>query len=164
MYTGPDRKLNRAKFIDYSLAGFYYLTICTNNRIEWFGNVVNDKMVLNESGVITRQQLFWLTKQYEHVNLDEWIIMPNHVHVIIRIVDDVGTGRDRSLPRKTKPIPGIIGAFKTTSSKFIHQNGLSEFRWQKSYYDRVLRNQSELDHSRWYIRTNPERWHHDRNN
>ena len=49
MYKGPDRKLNRSKFIDYSLAGFYYLTICIKHKIEWFGDVVNGKMILSDN-------------------------------------------------------------------------------------------------------------------
>ncbi|NQT49623.1 transposase [Candidatus Kuenenbacteria bacterium] len=180
MYNGRERKLNRAKSIDYSLPGFYYLTFLTKNRLEWFGEIKNNKMVLNEWGKIVCRQLLWLEQQYDHVRLDEWIIMPNHVHVIVEILHasnptPVRNGRDRSLQawgdrdrrvqeKKRKPIPELIGALKTTSSKWIHRNGLFEFKWHKSYHDRVLRSQSELEHARWYIRTNPGRWHRDRNN
>jgi len=157
-----ERRLNRANFIDYSLPGFYNLTICTKDKMHWFGHVVNGKMVLSPWGNIAHEQLLWLEKQFQHIRLDGFVVMPNHVHVIVEIRRDVvGNGRDRSLQ---KPIPELMGAFKTTSSKIIHQRGLPGFRWQKSYYDRLLRTDDELEHARWYIRTNPERWYRDRNN
>ncbi len=65
---------------------------------------------------------------------------------------------------KIKPLSELIGAFKTTSSKLIHQNGLSEFQWQRNYYDRIIRNEKELDKIRKYIFENPLKWELDKNN
>ena len=91
--------------------------------------------------------------------------MPNHFHGILNITDDfVGAGRDRPLretrdPReKIKPVSELIGAFKTTTSKRIHQLGMTSFQWQRSFYDRIIRNDKELNRIREYIRTNPLRW------
>ena len=79
----------------------------------------------------------------------------------------VGAGPDlpqQQRTRKIKPLPELIGAFKTTSSKLIHQRGLSEFQWQRNYYDHIIRNEKELDKIRKYIVENPLKWELDRNN
>ena len=81
--------------------------------------------------------------------------MPNHFHGIITIV---GTGRDLSLQPKTKSLSELVGAFKTTSSKRIHQLGMPSFQWQRSFYERIVCNDDELRRIREYIQTNPLRW------
>ena len=128
---------------------------------------------MNEIGHIVREQWLWLGKQYSHVKLDAWIIMPNHVHGIMVMNNDewnghvengrVGNGRDRSLP-KIKTISSLIGAFKTTSSKQIHEIGVGEFQWQKSFYDHIIRDETALQKIREYIAMNPAKWDIDRNN
>jgi REP element-mobilizing transposase RayT len=183
MYFGPNRKLNRLKGFDYTTSGWYFLTICVKNRTEFFGEVKNEKMILNKFGKIIDQQVQWLLKNYAYVNLDEYVIMPNHIHMILiinpliknghaEIVSDivnVGNSRDCSLQvrdrlGKTKSLSEIVGAFKTTSSKIIHLNNLPEFKWQKSFYDRIIRNEQSFRNIKKYIRENPRRWEQDRNN
>jgi len=186
MYFGKDRKLNRWTGYDYTMPGQYFVTICTQNRICHFGEVADGKMVLNDLGEIVKQQWLWLAEHFNYIKLDEWQIMPNHFHGIVEIINEnyydqvsaglifedkhsVGNGRDRSLHNpnnsKIKPLPEIIGAFKTTSSKLIHrkQKDLT-FTWQKSFHDRVIRNEEELINIRYYIQQNPVRWHEDENN
>jgi REP element-mobilizing transposase RayT len=164
------RKPNRLKNYDYSQNGYYFVTICTRNRQEWFGKIKNGVMELNRNGEIVEKQWKWLAKQYSDIELDVYEIMPNHVHGIIRInvrngrEITVGNGRDRSLHRKIKSLPELIGAFKTTSSKMIHNNGVIEFRWQKSFYDHVIRNELSLNRIREYIKNNPRQWDSDREN
>ena len=134
-------------------------------------------MQLNAYGQIVRQQWEWLEKQYSYIKSDEYIIMPNHIHGILMINDSVGNGRDRSLPaysprgetagrtgRQIKSLSSLIGAFKTTSSKLIHQNNLSEFKWQKSFHDHIIRNDESLNKIREYIRNNPMNWDDDSEN
>ena len=165
-----ERKLNRLSGYDYSTAGSYFITICIKNRECMFGEILDGEMKLNESGKITDEQWKWLFQQYNYIRMDEYVIMPNHFHGIIHIVvgngniDDVGNGRDRSLHRKIKPIPELIGAFKTTSSKLIHRNGNIEFHWQKSYHDRIIRNERELYRIQKYITNNPKNWNRDKEN
>jgi len=113
-------------------------------------------MVLNEWGLIVQRQWEWLARQYAYVQLDEFVVMPDHMHGII-IMNTVGNGRDRSIT-KIKSLPQLIGAFKTTSSKIIHQQGLHNFRWQKSFYDHIIRNEKSLNHTRRYIIDNPVKW------
>ena len=91
-----ERKLNRLAGFDYSNGGYYFVTICTKNRINCFGNIVNEQMMLNAYGQIVEQQWTWLQKQYKYVSLDEYIIMPNHMHGIVVIDRSVGNGRDHS--------------------------------------------------------------------
>jgi len=173
MYLAKNRKLNRWLGYDYKYPGLYFITICTDGRHPMLGEIVNYEMKLNELGEIVKQQLLWLHQHFSHVRLDEWIIMPNHIHLIIEInynfddtktgyTDSVGNGRDRSL--QGKPLYDVIGAFKTTSSKMIHQIGRVDFKWQKSFHDRVIRNQQELSNKRDYIIGNPAKWAEDRNN
>lgn len=195
MYRGPDRKLNRWQGYNYSMPGQYYITICTQKRICCFGEVVDENMVLNDLGKIVKKQWLWLPENFDYIKLDEWVIMPNHLHGIIEIKNEnyygltgngmtvgnglngkifgngctVGNVLERSLhdPDKSKILPlyRIIGALKTTSSKLIHQNQNNiYFQWQKSFHDRVIRNEDELNNIRYYIQQNPAKWAEDRNN
>ncbi len=97
--------------------------------------------------------------------LDQFVVMPDHIHGILFINDPVvGTGRDlsekkrggrdRPLQTKIKPLPEFVGAFKTTSSKLIRQTE-PNFTWQRSYHDRIIRTDQELDRIRHYIFHNP---------
>jgi len=171
-----ERKPTRLKDCDYSENGEYFITICVSGMKECFGEINGGEMVLNEIGKIVKNQLLWLERQYPYVKLDEWVVMPNHLHAII-VIDDlcfsddiiasnmVGNGRDRSLQEmKTKSLSGLVGAFKTTSSKKIHRTGFSSFRWQKSFYDHIIGTEEELDRIRDYIISNPGKWDEDRNN
>ncbi len=111
-------------------------------------------MILNEHGKIAEEQWLWLAGQYGYVKLDEFVIMPNHMHAILVIAND-GDRRDNPRVVPTK-IPTIaysrrhnllsksVNAFKTTTSKLIHQHGLKEFVWQRSFYDHVIRNDESL--------------------
>ena len=155
----PDRKTNRLKEFDYTQSYWYFVTICVKEMKQYFGKVENEKMILNEFGKIVESKLEWLTKQYSYVDIDSYVIMPNHVHAII-ILDtvDVGTSRDLSLQIKIKSLSELVGAFKTVSSKQIHLTGLAEFKWQRSFYDRIIRNEKELYWIRKYIDENPLKW------
>ncbi len=147
---------------DYSESNYYFVTICTANRKEYFGKIENNQMVLNYHGQIVDQQWQWLAKQYSYVKLDEYVIMSNHMHGILIIEDS-----DRSRPVPThciKSLSSLIGAFKTTSSKLIHQNRLSDFSWQRSFYDHIIRNDESLNKIREYIINNPINWANDEEN
>ncbi|MFA6551544.1 MAG: transposase [Patescibacteria group bacterium] len=176
----PYRKSNRLTGYDYRMDGMYFVTICTQDKESYFGRVENGKMLLNKYGEIIKRQWLWLARQYRYVKLNQFAIMPNHLHGIIFInkskiigadyKNNVGTGRDLSLhptyllPPKPKSLSDIVGAFKTTSSKLIHQIGLTQFRWQRSFYDHIIRNEKSLGQIRNYIYYNPIKWETDRNN
>jgi putative transposase len=156
------RKRNRLKEYDYSQAGYYFVTICVNDREDYFGKIVNAGCVLNEFGKVIKQILESIPALYPYLELDYYVIMPDHIHIII-IIDpstvNVVTGRDLSQKdeqkQKIKSLSEIIGAFKTMTSKELHKKGLKEFKWQRSFYDRIIRNEKELYQIRKYIEQNP---------
>jgi len=167
----PHRKSNRGPFHDYSAPGCYSVTICVQDRICYLGEVVRGRMIENECGRIVRAQWEWAFQHFSGVATDEFVVMPNHVHGIVRIepvpigsIPNVGTilglslrglpGRD-DYNRRHNVLSKTINAFKTTSSKHIHAAGNGAFRWQRSFHDRIIRDDAELDRIRCYIRRNP---------
>jgi putative transposase len=168
------RRSLRLSGYDYSQSGAYFITICVNKRQGLLGTIVNNQMLLNPFGKIAETSWQWLSQTYDYVELDEWIIMPNHLHGIIFISSDniVSTdcrGGSRTAPtgeRKMKPLGRLIGAFKTISTKqinFTRKTSGSPF-WQRNFYEHVIRHDHALNRIREYITTNPLRWDLDREN
>jgi REP-associated tyrosine transposase len=125
-------------------------------------------MIVNKLGQIVEDYWVWLSKQYEHVILDTWMVMPNHLHGIMIITSD-GRGGSRTAPTVMdirKPLGRLIGAFKTVSTKRI--NVLRQTPavpvWQRNYYEHIIRNEDELIRTSEYILNNPTRWAEDENN
>ena len=156
----PDRKANRLKEFDYTQSYWYFVTICVKEMKQYFGKVENEKMILNEFGKIVEERWKALSEKYESVYLDKFVVMPNHFHGIITFDNNVGTTHELSLQtsEKIKSLSHYIGEFKMQSSKQIHLNGLPEFKWQRSFYDRIIRNEKELYWIRKYIDENPLKW------
>jgi len=128
-------------------------------------------MRLNDFGIIIANSCQWLEKQYVYVEFDEWVIMPNHIHGIIGIVDSCRGGSrtaptDFALTGKRKPIGRLIGAFKTVSTKRINKfRRTPEAKlWQRNYYEHIIRNGDELNRIREYIVNNPMKWQFDQEN
>jgi len=163
---------------DYSSDGGYFLTICTKDREEYFGKIENYNMEKTVLGEIAEK--FWLEipKQFKHATLDEWVLMPNHIHGIVIInkpnksprrnaINRVSTG---GITGKSNPmlnpfsLSKIIRWFKGRTTFEIHKNINHNFAWQPRYYDRVIRNENELNRIRKYIFDNPEKWDLDKNN
>ena len=130
------RRSIRLKGYDYSLAGAYFVTIVAWQREMLFGEIINEEMELNELGQIVSEKWKWLGTQYEYVELGIWVVMPNHFHGILVIHDD-GRGGSRSAPTpmKRKPLGGLIGAFKTVSTKQINllRDTDGQIIWQRNY-------------------------------
>lgn len=151
------RKKNRLANFDYTQPGYYFVTICTNNRIEYFGKIIDGIMMKNQAGKIAEE--FWERNRqvYSNIGLDEFIIMPNHLHGILIIQEGQAEGLHYSLSK-------IIGSYKNIVTKNIRASGFAEFAWQPSFYDHVIRKDESLDKIREYIRNNPLKWELDRNN
>lgn len=151
------RKQNRLAKYDYSLPNYYFVTMCTQSRFEYFGKIINSAMVLNGCGKAAKK--FWteITQHYTNIKLDEFVVMPNHLHAIVVIQPFMAaTGRRYSLS-------DIISAYKNIAGREIRKIDLN-FNWQKSFYDHVVRKEESLDKIRQYIRNNPLQWEMDRNN
>ena len=162
----------RLKEWNYSTPWWYYVTINTKDHISCLGDVVKGKMILGELGKIAEDE--WLkTKELRaNVDLDYFVIMPNHVHGIIILTDyckDVArnVSTENSFSR-ISPKPGslatIIRSFKSSVTKQIHEIGCHNFSWQARFYDRIIRNEKELYNIKRYIEQNPLKWEFEKNN
>ncbi len=153
---------------NYSSNGYYFVTVCSQNREYLFGEIVDGEMIKNENGRIVDK--IWKTLLDHHdIGLDEYQIMPNHFHGIVIIV-----GATRGSPinqkgasrRAPTTLGTIIGLFKSECTKQIRkmQNDKYFQVWQRNYYEHIIRNENELDRIQKYILMNPEMWNRDRNN
>lgn len=172
-----NRKPNRLKNFNYSQNGMYFVTICTKNREHYFGEIIKNEMHLSNIGIFTKKCWIEIPNHFPHISLDEFIIMPNHIHGIIEIVNPsepvgnnlpVGNNNYCSLlvPWQTlwsRSLSSAIRGFKIGVVKHCNQNNLC-FAWQKSFHDRIIRNEIELNKIREYIINNPKMWERDRNN
>ena len=164
------RRSIRLEGYDYSRAGAYFVTVCTNNREYLFGNIVNDEAVLSEYGKIVENVWCNLTDHYQNIKMDKFIVMPNHIHgiIILMDMDDVGAGFKPAPTGLMKyyPLSEIIRAFKTFSARHVNElrktQGISV--WQRNYHEHIVRNENELNRIREYIMNNPLRWQYDREN
>jgi len=171
MPNAKNRKLNRLKGYDYSQNGWYFVTICTKDREYFFGEIINGEIRLSKIGKTA--QKFWreITAHFPDVKLDEFIIMPNHIHGII-IIENPTVGNKnfcslRKVAWQTKwarSLSSVIRGFKIGVKKWCCENNHEYFVWQKSFYDHIIRNEKSLNKIRNYIYYNPARWELDRNN
>jgi putative transposase len=163
-----DRKPNRLKDYDYSQGGCYFVTICTKDRTDHFGEIENGDMILNEYGKIAFNNWELISNHFEHLHLDAFVIMPNHVHGIIVITDNpVGVAYMRPLQKidKTKMLLSkIIQQYKSSVKRDICKQFHKSFIWQRSFYDRIIRNEKEFYNIQEYIQNNPMQWEWDEEN
>ncbi len=169
---------------DYSRNGIYSITICTKNKIPYFGEIKNQQMNLNELGEIAEKCWMEITKHFPFVKLNEFVVMPNHIHGIIIIDKNVEAyveahvaahveAQDfaplRANPQynkfgpQSKNLASIVRGFKVGVTKWARENNI-EFFWQKLYYDNIVRNEKAYENIKNYIRLNPQNWEKDRNN
>ncbi len=165
-----NRQSIRLKGYDYSLPGMYFITICTNKRKNLFGNIEKSKMYLSDIGIIVDKCWHEIPSHFPFVELDEFVIMPNHIHGIIEIV--VGTQDFVSLQSKyfenpnrkfgvqSMNLSSIIRGFKIGVKKWATINNVN-FAWQTRFYDHIIRNEKDLNRIREYIIYNPLKWNDD---
>lgn len=165
------RRSIRLKGYDYSQAGLYFVTICTQNRECLFGNIVGagskpaqfelSKMTLNPLGNIVQKTWLDLINHNQNIELHDFVVMPNHIHGIIEIASSDRAGLEPA-PTDAK-LPEIIRQFKTFSAKRINQ--LRETKgcpvWQRNYHEHIVRNESAYVKIAEYIQTNPQKWSDD---
>jgi len=161
------RRSLRLSNYNYSQSGAYFITICIHNRECLLGKIDDGMMILNNFGTIVRETWNSLSDKYSEISLDEWTVMPNHIHGIV-IIDNpnADTSHELQLQRKerrTMLLPKAIGYFKMNSSKQINElrGRTGQPLWQKNYYEHIIRNPSALEKIREYIVNNPRKWHED---
>jgi len=147
----PQRKRSRLKEFDYSINFYYFVTICLEERKQFFSEVRNEKSILTEYGKIVNEIWNNLPKYYP-CEIDEFIIMPDHFHGIILLDNRSGSNK--------KSLSTIVLRFKTFTTKKINEllDAKNKFHSQKSFYDRIIRNERELYQIRKYIQLNPLNW------
>ena len=176
------RRSIRLKEYDYASAGAYYVTIVAWRRECLFGAVVDGEMVLSKFGFVAKQQWEKLPKRFPHIELGAFVIMPNHMHGILGIIDGRGTAgnlndlegessrRAPTYEQFQKPvtgsIPTIIRSYKSAVSFRINlirrTDGFPV--WQRNYYEHIIRNDKDLQNITNYIESNPSLWDEDDEN
>lgn len=185
------RRSIRLKNYDYSSAGAYYVTIVTFRRDILFGEILNGEMKLNQAGKIVQAELLELEKRLAYIQLGAFIIMPNHIHIIIFILTPIGATRlgfsktnfiesslqkettksnegSPLLPRGPKPasLGTIISQFKSRVTKRLWNiKSLKNTPiWQRNYYEHIIRDEKDLQNKTDYIEANPMLWDEDDEN
>jgi REP element-mobilizing transposase RayT len=163
------RNSNRLHDYDYSQEGMYFVTICAQDRACLFGDIRDGEMVLNEYGQCALRCWQAIPDHFNDTDVDEIMIMPNHVHGIV-VIGCRGTAcRAPTKERFGKPVAGslptIIRSFKSAVTKQINAiRGTSgQPIWQRNYYEHVIRDERDLYRIRQYIITNPADWKNDEN-
>ncbi len=174
----PRRKFVRIRGFDYGTAGSYFITVCVKDMALRFGVVQDGKACLNPLGTLVKTCLLETSAHFDGIEIDSYIVMPNHVHAIC-VIWDPGVEpesdpdpRDpgvpfawvRMLPKESSGPPKralatVVGSFESAVSRRARQEGLINGRlWQRGYFERIIRNERELIDKRRYIAENPFRW------
>jgi putative transposase len=194
MPYNPDihhRRSIRLKGYDYSQQGAYFVTICTHQRNFLFGKIVDGEMKLNTNGEIAKGCWLSIPRHFQNVELDEFVIMPNHLHGIILIVNNLETegealaNQDSQQQQnlssqcfapavakikingtKSQSLAAIIQNYKSVSTRQVNRINKAKGNviWQRNYYERIIRNEEALNNIRQYIITNPINWAEDKEN
>ncbi|MBH8552766.1 transposase [Nostocaceae cyanobacterium CENA357] len=169
----------RLKGYDYTEPGAYFITICTKARQCLFGNVVKGEMQLNSLGYIAFNCWQTIPDHFPHIELDTFVVMPNHLHgILIMTENPVGARHclalnqhiEHNTEKFGKPVRGsmstVIGSYKSVVSKRINiiWQTKGQSIWQRNFYEHICREQKSIDNIREYILNNPQRWADDPEN
>jgi len=157
-------KQYRLKNYDYSQYGGYFITICTKDRVEYFGNFNNGEMQVNEIGTIAEK--FWneIPDSFDGVQTDQFVVMPNHIHgIIILMKQEDNLNQQKTLdrlPASIQPliknsVSSIVNHYKGKVKRWCNKNDFEHFNWQARFYDHIIRNEKSLNIIREYIFYNP---------
>ncbi len=161
----PKRKRLRLQNFDYSTAGAYFITICTQDRKCTLSHIVgaiheSPETELTAYGKIVEKTIQTIPERYR-VTIDTYVIMPNHVHLILIIADEEVRAIRESPLRERSVISKIIGYLKMNASKEIHRQYGNVTVWQRGFHDHVIRDREDYEEHMRYIAENPARWYCD---
>ena len=167
----PKRKHPRLDKYDYSSPGAYFVTICTQNRKCVLSRIfcaekqqeINDSVVVKGTnnveytpfGEIAKKQLLMLEKRYPHLHIDQYVIMPNHIHIII-VLD-----RNATEDGKRPTIMDIVCSYKSLTTRECKREGFEGKMFQVSFYEHIIRGRDDYEEIAKYIYENPLRWYYD---
>lgn len=134
----PRRKNIRLKYYDYSQEGMYFITICVKNRTELLGKIIGNRINLTEEGILAKENIKKIEKIYSNIKIDEYVIMPNHIHIILKIDSKNGITISR-----------VIKQYKESITKKI---GYTIF--QKLFFEHIIRNEEEYIQIKEYVQDN----------
>ncbi len=155
----PNRKPTRLKDYDYSSNGYYFITVCTHNRKNIFSNIVGDgvydipKTKLTHCGEIVEKYMQKMNSQYDNVCIDKYVIMPNHIHLILEVKND---GMSQAPSPTNAIVPKFISLFKRYCNREYGKN-----IFQRSFHDHIIRDENDYLKIWNYIDTNPQKWQED---
>mgnify|MGYP003393085948 CR=1 FL=1 len=163
-------KSTRLRSWDYASAGYYFITICVRDQINYFGRLMGGIVELSDIGRITQECWKNIPVHFPHAVLDEFVVMPNHVHgiIVISIDHNVETQNFASLRNnkfgpQSMNLGSIIRGFKIGVKKWVTMNSI-DFQWQPGFYEHIIRDEKSLQNIRQYIIENPLKWEFDLEN
>ena len=155
----PKRKVIRLQHYDYTQNGFYFITICIQDRLCLLGKIIDNQMYLNEAGEIVKEAYIELESYFSTVKCLDYIIMPNHIHFIIQLENNMNC---------VTSLFDVIQRFKSiTNSNYIKNVKLNNWEpfnkklWQRSYYEHIIRDEKDYLNIAEYIEFNPYNWEKD---
>ncbi len=157
----PTRKKMRLPGWDYSTEGAYFLTLCTNDKRQIFSHIVGrdildaPEAVLSQYGRLVQDALQYLSEHSNGIVIHNWVIMPNHVHILMSITKEGMLAKGAS--GMSRPTEAIIPRFVSSLKRFTNKHS-GEDLWQVSYYDHVIRDDEDFLKKWRYIDNNPSAW------
>ncbi|MCG8309801.1 MAG: transposase [Cytophagales bacterium] len=158
---------------DYANEGFYFITVCTKNRVHHFGKIERNKMIPSDAGEIVREEWMKTSEIRKDMDVltDEFCLMPNHIHGIIKIGNPKLQTKNPRIAYSNfkinkfgpqfKNLSSIIRGFKGACTVRIRKFYNESFSWQRRFYDHIIRDLTSLENIRTYIRNNPINWTND---
>jgi len=171
---------SRLKNWNYSSPWWYFVTICCLNHNNFFGKISDGQIILSPKGKILRNNFILLTRKFPNIYLGEYVIMPNHVHILIKLKyqgiqiferDGINAVSNTKIPKGFRrgknqmtenSLPRIVQWLKAKTTHDIRRELNVFFAWQSRYYDEIVKNQKQFQTISHYIQNNPINWHHDK--
>ena len=157
----PKRKHTRLQQYDYNTPGYYFITICTKGKQKLLCDIVGTGLLdgpeirYTAHGAIVKNQLQTMCQFYDQIKLDHYVVMPNHVHMLIQVLEDRSGPSGRPVPTNTK-VGHFVGTFKRFCNRQIGEN-----IWQYRSHDHVIRGEPDYLKIWNYIDGNPSKWQED---
>jgi putative transposase len=153
----------RLRGYDYAGGGLYFLTLCAYQKMCIFGSILNDTMHASPYGEILKEEWLLSSQIRPGILLDEWILMPNHFHALVTLPQSF---LETTTPRPPRSLGSFVAGFKSATTRRIRaMAGIADLSvWQRNYFERIIRDQNELETVRAYIQNNPRNWSRDQEN